>query len=79
MLQPEREGTISRRFILIEKSALFPETLRLANDLNKAGWASVANNVDLRQLEGKLFAAGWTFLYTAWTVRIIGFGLSGEL
>jgi hypothetical protein len=74
ILQPDRDGMMSQRFVLLEKNTLSPDPLRPANDLTGTGWAPVEKNIDLQRLERKLVAAGWTFFYTAWTVGTIGFG-----
>jgi hypothetical protein len=74
ILQPDRDGMMSQRFVLLKKNTLSPDLLRSANDLTGTGWAQVEKNIDPQRLERKLFAAGWTFFYTAWLVKTIGFG-----
>lgn len=74
MRQPDRDGTITQRFVLLDKSTHFPERLRLPDGLGGTGWTRADNTDDLQQLEKKLFAAGWKCFYTAWTVTTIGFG-----
>ena len=76
--QPDREGTITQRFVLIESNALFLEPLRLAKDSTGSKWTRVANHIDLQSIERKLFAAGWTFFYSAGTVRTTDSGTSGQ-
>jgi hypothetical protein len=73
MLEPHREGTITQRFILIEKGVLSRD-LRLAHDSTRSSWAKLADDIDLRRLERELFAAGWTFSYAAAIISAIGFG-----
>jgi hypothetical protein len=65
ILDPDHEGMIRHRFVLIQRKTLFRGLLRPAND---------ATGSDLRRLEREFFAAGWTFFYTATTIRAIGFG-----
>lgn len=74
ILDPDHEGMISHRFVLIQRKTLFRGLLRPANDATGSDWAHVANDTNPRRLERELFAAGWTFFYTATTIRAIGFG-----
>lgn len=64
---------ISPGAILIKKGTLLPAPLELRND--STGWASVAHNGDLLQLEKALAATGWTFFYMAGAIRRAAFGL----
>jgi hypothetical protein len=73
-LDPDHEGIISHRFVLIQRKTLFRGLLRPANDATGSDWVHVANKTNLRRLEKKLFAAGWKFFYGATTIRAIGFG-----
>jgi hypothetical protein len=73
MSEPHREGTVSRRFMLIEKG-LLSRDLRLAHNSTRSSWASLADDIDVRRIERKLLHKGWTFSYTAATICVIGFG-----
>ena len=64
---------ISPAAILIKKGTLLPAPLELRND--SAGWACVAHNGDLPELEKALAATGWTFFYMAGAIRRAAFGL----
>jgi hypothetical protein len=74
ILDPDHEGMIRHRFVLIQRKTLFRGLLRPANDATGSDWVHVANETNLRRLEREFFAAGWTFLYAATTIRAIGFG-----
>ncbi|MBK5295140.1 MAG: hypothetical protein JJE04_26120 [Acidobacteriia bacterium] len=74
MTQQENHRTIGPGDILVEKSALLPQALRLAGDSTATGWARVADNLDGLQLEKELSAAGWTFFYMANKIRATVFG-----
>ncbi len=69
---------IARGDILIETGTLLPEPLRLEDGLAADGWSPVANQLDRRQLEKELNAAGWTFFYMAGSIRTLGFGFEKE-
>jgi hypothetical protein len=73
-LDPDHEGMIRHRFVLIHRKTRFRELLRPANDATGSDWVHVANDTNVRRLERELFAAGWTFLYAATTISAIGFG-----
>lgn len=73
-LDPDHEGMIIHRFVLIQRKTLFRGLLRPANDATGSDWVHVANDTNLRGLEGEFFAAGWKFFYGATTIRAIGFG-----
>ena len=60
--------------VLIEQGTLLPEAIRLETESQASGWASVANNLDVYQLEKELSAAGWTFFYSAGGIRTTAFG-----
>jgi hypothetical protein len=81
ILDPDHEGMIIHRFVLIQRKTLFRGLLRPANDATGSDWVHVApdwirvpNDTNPRRLEKELFAAGWKFFYGATTIRAIGFG-----
>ncbi len=59
---------IARGAVLVEKSALLPEAIRLESDSGAGAWARVANAGDIHQLGREIADAGWTFFYMAGTI-----------
>jgi len=72
--QQSSDRTIRPGAILVKKSTLLPEPLRLENDATANGWARIANDSDGQPLEKKLAAAGWTFFYMAGAITTTAFG-----
>ena len=70
--------SISRGIVLIEKSTLLPEPMRLESDSAGSGWARVADSGGVHQLEQKIDAAGWTFSYLAGAIRASAFGFNRQ-
>lgn len=64
--------------VLIEKGTHLPEPMRLETESAASGWASVANHLDVYQLEKELSAAGWTFFYSAGAITTTAFGFDRE-
>ncbi len=69
---------IGRGVVLVEKSTLLPEPMRLESDSTGNGWTRVAHNGDVHQLEWKIDAAGWTFSYLAGAIRARAFGFDRQ-
>jgi len=76
--QQDGTRTMSPGAILVKKSALLPELVRLESDSDGTGWARVANPSDGQQLEKNLAVAGWTFLYMAGAIRTTAFGFERQ-
>ena len=60
--------------ILIKIGTPLPEPLKLESGSSATRWASIANNLNGRQLAEKLATAGWTFFYMAGLIRTAAFG-----
>lgn len=60
--------------ILIEKSTLLPEPLRLETTPYSGNWAAITSP-GRYQLDKELTSAGWTLFYMAGRIRTSAFGL----
>ena len=69
---------IAQGTILVEQGTLLPETMRLETATHSSGWATVAINLDSRQIEKKLETAGWTFFFMAGEIKSSGFGFNDQ-
>ena len=71
-------STIGPGLVLVENSTLLPAAFRLEADSSGTGWAQVAGNGDVHQLQKKIAAAGWTFFFMAGTIRASAFGFDRQ-
>ena len=63
--------------VLIETSALVPDSVVLGAKSSTSGWSLVAN-LDLNALDTAIDKAGWTFFFMAGEIKITAFGLDNE-
>lgn len=63
--------------ILIETSALMPDSVALGAQSSTSGWSSVAN-LDLNELDTAINKAGWTFFFMAGEIKITAFGWDNQ-
>jgi hypothetical protein len=68
--QQNGDGTIS--FIFVHKSTPVRAPLAPENDSTGIAWARLVEDAKPRQLERKLAAAGWTFVYKAGIIKHTG-------
>src|SRR5271168_137589 len=77
--QQENNGKLGQGAILVEGNTILPASLRLkSGSAEGTGWTGLVDNLDGRQIGQKLAAAGWTFFYSAGTIRTIAFGSEGH-
>jgi hypothetical protein len=79
MNQPQSGNSpIGHGVVLVEKGTILPEPIRLETDSTGSGWARVASDGNVHELEQKIDAAGWTFSYLAGAIRASAFGFDRQ-
>ena len=72
--EQKENSMITTGTVLIEKHAVRPQCFLLEDDSSTNAWMKVKHNLSSRELEVELSAKGWTFFYTAGSIRTMAFG-----